>query len=55
MYLNSLAINKVVLNFFELKTKLESLYGSRDDNEKNVIKTALLINSDIKDLEPQMS
>jgi len=55
MYPNSLAINKVVLNFFELKTELESLKGSRDDNEKNVIKTARLINNKIKDLEPQMS
>ena len=55
MYPNSLAINKVVLDFFELKTELESLKGSRDDNEKNVVKTALLINNEIKDLEPQMS
>ena len=55
MYPNSLAINKVVLDFFWLKTELESLKGSRDDNEKNVIKTTLLINNEIKDLEPQMS
>ena len=46
MYPNSLAINKFVLDFFRLKTELESLKGSRD---------ALLINNEIKDLEPQMS
>ena len=55
MYPNSLAINKVVLDFFRLKTELESLKSSRDDNEKNVIKIALLINNEIKDLEPQVS
>ena len=54
MYPNSLAINKVVLDFFELKTELESLKGSKDDNEKNVRKTALLIKNEIKDLEPQL-
>jgi len=47
MYPNSLAINKVVLDFFELKTELESIKGSRDDNEKSVIKTARLINNEI--------
>ena len=47
MYPNSLAINKVVLDFSELKTDLESLKVSRDDNEKNV--------TEIKNLEPQMS
>ena len=51
---NSLTINKVVLDFFRLKTELESLKGSMDDNEKNMIKTALLISNEIKDLEPQM-
>ena len=55
MYPNSIAINKAVLDFFELKTELESLKSSRDDSEKNAIKTALLINNEIKDLEPQMS
>ena len=52
---HSLAINKVVLDFFELKTELESHKGSGNDNEKNMIKTALLINNEIKDLESQMS
>ena len=55
MYPNSLAINKVILDFFRLKTELESLKGSRNDNEKNVIKIASLINNEIKDLEPQIS
>ena len=41
---NSLAIEKVVLDFFELKTELESLKGSTDDNEKNVIKPACIFN-----------
>jgi len=27
----------IILDFFELKTELESLKGSRDGNEKNVI------------------
>ena len=27
----------IILDFFELKTELESLKGSRDDNEKNMI------------------
>ena len=31
---NSLAMNKVVLDFFELKTELESHKGSGNDNEK---------------------
>ena len=35
MFPKSLTINKVVLDFFELKTELESLKGCRDDNEKN--------------------
>ena len=47
---------EVVLDFFlDLKTELESLKGSRDDKENNVIKTALLIKNEIKDLELQMS
>ena len=30
--------NKAVLDFFELKTELESLKGTRSDDEKNVTK-----------------
>ena len=48
MYPNSLAMDKVFLDFVELKTELESLKGSRDDNEKNVTNTAPFI---IKDKE----
>ena len=48
MYPNSLATNKVVLDFFRLKTEQESLKGSMDDNEKNAIKTELLIKNEIK-------
>lgn len=55
MYPNTLAIDKAVLDIFELKTELESLKGTRTDDEKNVIKIALLINNEIKDLNPQMS
>jgi len=55
MYPNTMAIDKVVLDFFELKTKLESLKGTRSDDEKNVIKTTGFIHNEIKDLNPQMS
>ena len=55
MYPNTLAIGKTVLDFLELKTKLESLKGPRSDDEKNVIQIARLINDEIKDLHPQMS
>lgn len=51
MYLNLLVINKVVLDFFEFKIELELFKGSRDDNEKNVVKIVLLINNEIKDFE----
>ena len=44
-----------VLDFFELKTELESLKGPRNDDEKNVIQISRLINDEIKDLNPQMS
>ena len=54
MYPNTLAIGKTVLDFLELKTKLESLKGPRSDDEKNVIQIARLINDEIKDLNPQM-
>ena len=47
--------DKAVLDFFELKTELESLKGPRSDDEKDVIKTARLINNEIKGLNPQMS
>ena len=40
MYPNTLAIGKTVLDFLELKTKLESLKGPRSDDEKNVIQIA---------------
>ena len=53
MYPNTLAIGKTVLDFLELKTKLESLKGPTNDDEKNVIQIARLIN-EIKDLNPQM-
>ena len=55
MYPNTLPKDKAVLDFFELKTELESLKGPRSDDEKDVIKTARLINNEIKDLNPQMS
>lgn len=55
MYPNTLAIGKTVLDFLELKTKLESLKGPRNDDEKNVIQIARLINDEIKDLNRQMS
>ena len=55
MYPNTLAIGKTVLDFLELKTKLESLKGPRSDDEKNVIQIARLINDEIKDLNPKMS
>lgn len=55
MYPNTLAIGKTVLDFLELKTKLELLKGPRSDDEKNVIQIARLINDEIKDLNPQMS
>ena len=55
MYPNTLAIDKTILDFFELKTELESLKGPRNDDEKNVIQIARLINDEIKDLNPQMS
>ena len=54
MYANTLAIDKTVLDFFEQKTELESLKGPRNDDEKNVIQIARLINDEIKDLNPQM-
>ena len=53
MYPNTLAIGKTVLDFLELNTKLESLKGPTNDDEKNVIQIARLIN-EIKDLNPQM-
>ena len=55
MYPNKLAIDKTVLDFFELKTELESLKGPRNNDEKNVIQISRLINDEIKDLNPQMS
>ena len=55
MYPNTLAIGKTVLDFLELKTKLESLKGPRSDDEKNMIQIARLINDEIKDLNPLMS
>ena len=55
MYPNTSAIGKTVLDFLELKTKLESLKGPRSDDEKNVIQIARLINDEIKDLNPKMS
>ena len=55
MYPNTLAIGKTVLDFLELKTKLESLKGPRNDDEKKVIQIARLINDEIKDLNRQMS
>ena len=55
MYPNTLAIGKTVLDFLELKTKLESLKGPRSNDEKNVIQIARLINDEIKDLNPLMS
>ena len=55
MYPNTLTIDKAVLDFFEFKTELESLKGTESDDEKNVIKTARLLNKEIKDLDPQMS
>lgn len=55
MYPNTLAIGKTVLDFLELKTKLELLKGPRSDDEKNVIQIARLINDEIKDLNRQMS
>ena len=55
MYPNTLAIGKTVLDFLELKTKLELLKGPRSDDEKNVTQIARLINDEIKDLNPQMS
>ena len=55
MYPNTLAIDKTVLDFFELKTELELLKGPRSDDAKNVIQIARLINNEIKDLNPQMS
>ena len=55
MYPNTLAIGNTVLDFLELKTKLDSLKGPRSDDEKNVIQIARLINDEIKDLNPQMS
>lgn len=54
MYPNTLAIGETVLDFLELKTKLESLKGPRSDDKKNVIQIARLINDEIKDLNPQM-
>lgn len=55
MYPNTLAIGNTVLDFLELKTKLDLLKGPRSDDEKNVIQIARLINDEIKDLNPQMS
>lgn len=55
MYPNTLVIDKCVLDVFELKTELESLKTTKSDDEKNVIKVARLLNSEIKDLSPQMS
>ena len=55
MYPNTLAIDKAVLDFFELKTELEALKGPKRKDEENVIKTARLLNNEIKYLNPQMS
>ena len=55
MYPKTLSIDKTVLDFFELKTELESLKGRRNNDEKNVIQISRLINDEIKDLNPQMS
>ena len=55
MYPNTLAIDKTVLDFFELRTKLELLKVPRSDDAKSVIQIAGLINNEIKDLNPQMS
>ena len=43
------------MDFFELKTELEALKGPKRNDEENVIKTARLLNNEIKDLNPQMS
>ena len=55
MYPNTLAIDKTVLDFFELKTELELLKVPRSDDAKSVIQIAGLLNNEIKDLNPQMS
>ena len=55
MYPNTLAIDKAVLHFFELKTELEALQGPKRNDEENVIKAARLLNNEIKNLNPQMS
>ena len=49
MYPDTLAKQKVVVDFFELKTKLESLKGTRSDDEKNVTKISRFIHNEIKD------
>ena len=56
LYPNTLAIDKTLLDFFELKSlELESLKGPRSDDAKNVIQIAQVINNEIRDLNPQMS
>ena len=44
MYPITLAIDKAVLDFFELKTELEALKSPKRNDEENVIKTARLLN-----------
>ena len=53
MFPNKLTMDKAILDFFELKTELESL--TKSDDEENVIKTARLINKEKRDLKPEMS
>lgn len=56
VYPSILAIDKVVLDIFELNSELESLKGPRSDDEENICdQNSTLTYGEIRDLNTQMS
>lgn len=55
MYPKTLAMDKAVLDLFELRAELNSLKSTMSDYEKNVVNVARVINDKIEELNPQMS
>lgn len=51
VYPNTLEIENVVLDIFELRKELEVIKGSLSENEENVVRTARVLNSEIKGLQ----
>ena len=54
VYPDSLAMDEVVLNNFMLNSELEA-FKVEDKSENNVIRVARLLNSEVRNLQPQMS